>query len=224
MEEPWVNSQGHSFDSSFSLSIPEQTITAGYKIPLEDALNEYYRIQYGMKHLDKRDTESLESNLSLERHWQLDGGWHRTVFIRYLLENYRQGLQDDNSQFLLPGMTYTRTRTRSNSGLLTWGDKQTITLEYGDPALLSETRVLRLQTGSSWLRTYASNHRALVRVDGGANLVDEFDQLSPSLRFFAGGDNNLRGYGYKSISPQDASGALTGRNTSPPAQSNINTV
>lgn len=85
-----------------------------------------------MKHLDKRDTESLESNLSLERHWQLDGGWHRTVFIRYLLENYRQGLQDDNSQFLLPGMTYTRTRTRSNSGLLTWGDKQTITLEYGD--------------------------------------------------------------------------------------------
>ncbi|HHB0951870.1 TPA: BamA/TamA family outer membrane protein, partial [Vibrio cholerae] len=77
-------------------------------------------------------------------------------------------------------------------------------------ALLSETRVLRLQTGSSWLRTYARNHRALVRVDGGANLVDEFDQLSPSLRFFAGGDNNLRGYGYKSISPQDASGALTG--------------
>lgn len=209
-KKPWVNSQGHSFDSSFSLSIPEQTITAGYKIPLEDALNEYYRIQYGMKHLDKRDTESLESNLSLERHWQLDGGWHRTVFIRYLLENYRQGLQDDNSQFLLPGMTYTRTRTRSNSGLLTWGDKQTITLEYGDPALLSETRVLRLQTGSSWLRTYARNHRALVRVDGGANLVDEFDQLSPSLRFFAGGDNNLRGYGYKSISPQDASGALTG--------------
>ncbi|KJJ57196.1 membrane protein, partial [Vibrio cholerae] len=126
-KKPWVNSQGHSFDSSFSLSIPEQTITAGYKIPLEDALNEYYRIQYGMKHLDKRDTESLESNLSLERHWQLDGGWHRTVFIRYLLENYRQGLQDDNSQFLLPGMTYTRTRTRSNSGLLTWGDKQTIT-------------------------------------------------------------------------------------------------
>ncbi|WP_162811449.1 autotransporter assembly complex protein TamA [Vibrio cholerae] len=209
-KKPWVNSQGHSFDSSFSLSIPEQTITAGYKIPLEDALNEYYRIQYGMKHLDKRDTESLESNLSLERHWQLDGGWHRTVFIRYLLENYRQGLQDDNSQFLLPGMTYTRTRTRSNSGLLTWGDKQTITLEYGDSALLSETRVLRLQTGSSWLRTYARNHRALVRVDGGANLVDEFDQLSPSLRFFAGGDNNLRGYGYKSISPQDASGALTG--------------
>ncbi|ENM5834472.1 outer membrane protein assembly factor [Vibrio metoecus] len=209
-KKPWVNSLGHSFDSSFSLSAPEQTITAGYKIPLDDVLHEYYRIQYGMKHVDKRDTESLESNLALERHWQLDGGWHRTIFIRYLLENYEQGLQDDNSQFLLPGVTYTRTRTRSAGSLLTWGDKQTITLEYGDPALLSSTRVARVQAGSSWLRTYARNHRGLIRVDGGANLADQFDQLSPSLRFFAGGDNNLRGYGYESISPKDASGALTG--------------
>ncbi|EEZ00939.1 uncharacterized protein YtfM precursor [Vibrio sp. RC586] len=209
-KKPWVNSRGHSFDSSFSISAPEQTITAGYQIPLEDVLNEYYRIQYGMKNVDKRDTQSLESNLSLERHWQLDGGWHRTVFIRYLLENYEQGLQDDNSQFLLPGITYSRTRTRSSGSLLTWGDKQTITLEYGDPKLISATRVARVQAGSSWLRTYARNHRALVRVDGGANITDEFDQLSPSLRFFAGGDNNLRGYGYESISPKDASGALTG--------------
>ena len=38
----------------------------------------------------------------------------------------------------------------------------------------------------------------------------KFDKLSPSLRFFAGGDNNLRGYGYESISPKDSSGALTG--------------
>ncbi|MGL4828071.1 MAG: autotransporter assembly complex protein TamA, partial [Vibrio sp.] len=209
-KKPWVNSRGHSFDSSFSISAPEQTITAGYQIPLENVLNEYYRIQYGMKNVDKRDTQSLESNLSLERHWQLDGGWHRTVFIRYLLENYEQGLQNDNSQFLLPGVTYSRTRTRSNGSLLTWGDKQTITLEYGDPKLISATRVARVQAGSSWLRTYARNHRALVRVDGGANITDEFDQLSPSLRFFAGGDNNLRGYGYESISPKDASGALTG--------------
>ncbi|KQA18850.1 autotransporter assembly complex protein TamA [Vibrio metoecus] len=209
-KKPWVNSLGHSFDSSFSLSAPEQTITAGYKIPLDDVLHEYYRIQYGMKHVDKRDTESLESNLALERHWQLDGGWHRTIFIRYLLENYEQGLQDDNSQFLLPGVTYTRTRTRSSGSLLTWGDKQTITLEYGDPKLISATRVARVQAGSSWLRTFARNHRGLIRVDGGANLADQFDQLSPSLRFFAGGDNNLRGYGYESISPKDASGALTG--------------
>lgn len=209
-KKPWLNEYGHSFDSSLSISGPEQSITAGYKIPLEDVLRQYYRIQYGMKRVDNRDTESLESNLALERHWLLDSGWHRTVFLRYLIESYEQGLQDDEAQFLMPGITYTRTRTRLNRSLLTWGDKQTITLEYADPSVISETRVTRVQAGSSWIRSLGDNHRGLFRIDGSANFAEEFDKLSPSLRFFAGGDNNLRGYGYQSISPRDASDSLTG--------------
>ncbi|WP_217555165.1 autotransporter assembly complex protein TamA [Vibrio metschnikovii] len=209
-KKPWLNQYGHSFDSSLSISGPEQSVTAGYKIPLENVLHDYYRIQYGMKHVDNRDTESLESNLVLERHWLLDSGWHRTVFLRYLIESYEQGLQDDGAQFLMPGITYTRTRTRLNRSLLTWGDKQTITLEYADPSVISETRATRVQAGSSWVRSLGERHRGLFRIDGSANFADEFDKLPPSLRFFAGGDNNLRGYGYQSISPRDASGSLTG--------------
>ncbi|MEF1231353.1 outer membrane protein assembly factor, partial [Vibrio fortis] len=94
-KKPWVNSSGHSFNSSLSISKPEQTITASYRIPLDDVLNDYYQVTYGMKNVDNRDTKSLESNLKLERFWRLDNGWQRTVFVRYLLENYEQGLQDD---------------------------------------------------------------------------------------------------------------------------------
>ncbi|MCV5803736.1 BamA/TamA family outer membrane protein, partial [Escherichia coli] len=72
------------------------------------------------------------------------------------------------------------------------------------------TRVLRLLGRSSWIRGIGDNHRGLFRLEGGANITDEFEKLSPSLRFFAGGDNNIRGYGYESISPVDESGALTG--------------
>ncbi|KGY11146.1 membrane protein [Vibrio tubiashii] len=208
-KKPWVNSRGHSFDSSFSLSAPEQTVTVGYRIPLEDVLHEYYRIQYGMKNVDSRDTKSLESNLAVERHWVLDNGWHRALYVRYLLENYTQGLQDDNARFVLPGITFSRSRIRGGS-MPTWGDRQSLTLEYGDPSVLSETRVTRLLGGMTWIRSAGSNHRGLFRVDGGANFADEFEKLSPSLRFFAGGDNNLRGYSYESISPRDESGALTG--------------
>lgn len=208
-KKPWVNRRGHSFDSSFSLSSPEQTITAGYRIPLDDVLKEYYRIQYGMKNLDSRDTKSLESNLALERHWVLDNGWHRTLYVRYLLENYEQGLQDDNAQFVLPGISFSRSRIRG-SAMPMWGDRQSLTIEYGDPSVLSETRVTRLMGAMTWIRGIGQNHRGIFRIDGGANFAEEFEKLSPSLRFFAGGDNNLRGYGYESISPKDSSGALTG--------------
>ncbi|MDZ5177771.1 autotransporter assembly complex protein TamA [Vibrio parahaemolyticus] len=208
-KKPWVSARGHSFNTALSLSKPEQTITAGYKIPLDDVLREYYQLQFGLKHLDSRDTESLESNLAVERHWLTDGGWHKTVYVRHLYENFSQGLQDDGVQFVLPGATFSRTRVRGGS-MPMWGDKQSVTVEYGDPALLSETRVLRLLGRSSWIRGIGENHRGLFRLEGGANITEEFEKLSPSLRFFAGGDNNIRGYGYESISPVDESGALTG--------------
>ncbi|MFH4465236.1 autotransporter assembly complex protein TamA [Vibrio diabolicus] len=208
-KKPWVSSRGHSFNTALSLSKPEQTITAGYKIPLDDVLREYYQLQFGLKHLDNRDTESLESNLAVERHWLTDGGWHKTIYVRHLYENFSQGLQDDGVQFVLPGATFSRTRVRGGN-MPMWGDKQSVTIEYGDPALLSETRVLRLLGRSSWIRGNGDNHRGLFRLEGGANITDEFEKLSPSLRFFAGGDNNIRGYGYESISPVDESGALTG--------------
>ncbi|HHG3343105.1 TPA: autotransporter assembly complex family protein [Vibrio parahaemolyticus] len=208
-KKPWVSARGHSFNTALSLSKPEQTITAGYKIPLDDVLREYYQLQFGLKHLDNRDTESLESNLAVERHWLTDGGWHKTVYVRHLYENFSQGLQDDGVQFVLPGATFSRTRVRGGS-MPMWGDKQSVTVEYGDPALLSETRVLRLLGRSSWIRGIGENHRGLFRLEGGANITEEFEKLSPSLRFFAGGDNNIRGYGYESISPVDESGALTG--------------
>ncbi|MFA0078946.1 autotransporter assembly complex family protein [Vibrio artabrorum] len=208
-KKPWVNEQGHSFNSSLSISKPEQTITATYKIPLDDVLHDYYQIKYGMKNLDNRDTKSLESNLALERHWRLDNGWQRTVSIRYLVENYEQGLQDDLAQFVLPGISFSRTRTRGGA-MPMWGDKQTIMVEAGDDSLLSETRVVRFQGQTAWIRSLGNNHRGLTRLQFGGNFADEFDKLPPSLRFFAGGDNSIRGYGYESISPRDQSGALTG--------------
>lgn len=208
-KKPWVNSRGHSFNSSLELSQPEQTITASYRIPKTDVLNDYYSINYGLKNVDKRDTKSLESNISVGRTQRLENGWNRTVFIRYLLENFEQGLQDDSSQFLLGGISFTRSRIRGGA-MPHWGDSQHITLEYGDPSALSETRVTRVIGGMKWIRSAGENHRGLFRIDGAANFAEEYEKLSPSLRFFAGGDNNLRGYGYESISPKDESGSLTG--------------
>jgi translocation and assembly module TamA len=40
--------------------------------------------------------------------------------------------------------------------------------------------------------------------------VDEFDRLPPSERFFAGGDNSIRGYDIDSRGPIDASGDVIG--------------
>ncbi len=208
-KKPWVNEQGHSFDSSIEYSIPEQLITAGYKIPLDDVLNDYYRIQYGLKNVNRSDKKTLESNLAFERHWVLESGWHRTLYIRYLIEDYERNLEGDVGQFVLPGISFSRVETRG--GVLPMqGNKQTVMFEYGDDSMLSETRVFRTRGTSSWIGSIGDNHRGLFKVDLGANIVDDFAKLSPSLRFYAGGDNSVRGYDYESISPVDSAGKKTG--------------
>jgi translocation and assembly module TamA len=50
----------------------------------------------------------------------------------------------------------------------------------------------------------------LFKVDIGANIASDPSKLSPSLRFYAGGDNSVRGYDYESISPVDDAGNKTG--------------
>lgn len=50
----------------------------------------------------------------------------------------------------------------------------------------------------------------LARIDLGATAVDNFEDLPTSYRFYAGGDNSVRGYDYKSIGQRDASGEVIG--------------
>ncbi|MGF1762420.1 autotransporter assembly complex protein TamA [Aliivibrio kagoshimensis] len=208
-KKPWLNSYGHSLKTSLSISNPEQTVTAAYKIPLENVLRDYYIVQYGMKNIDDRDTDSLESNLAFERHWVLDSGWHRTLFTRLLYEEFTQGKQDGSSWLVLPGITLSKTRSRGGM-MPMWGDRKSITFEGTDPALSSDARLVRVQAHTTWIRSLGQNHRGLFGADVGAIYTDEFDSLPPSIRFFAGGDNSLRGYGYEEISPKDSDGFLTG--------------
>ncbi|OCH11443.1 MULTISPECIES: autotransporter assembly complex family protein [unclassified Aliivibrio] len=208
-KKPWLNEAGHSFDSAISISKPEQEATVSYKIPLEQVLKDYYIVKYGLKNVDNRDTDSLESNLAFERHWVFDSGWHRTIYTRFLYEEFTQGIQDGSAWLVLPGMSFSKSRTRGGT-MPMWGDKKAFTIEVTDQALTSDAKLLRLQAQGAIIRSIGQNHRGVARADLGAMYTDNFYKLPPSIRFFAGGDNSIRGYGYEEVSPKDSDGFLTG--------------
>lgn len=208
-KKPWLNKYGHSVGASVMLSHPEKTFTANYKIPLDDVLKDYYLVQYGFKDENDNDTDSQEQNLSFERHWLYDNGWHRTIYLRLLYEDYIQASESGHSLFALPGISFSRVRSRGNT-MPMWGDKQSISFEYGDPALFSDTRIIRVLGHTGWIRGIGRNHRFLTRVDAGGAFADNWSEVPPSLRFFVGGVNSLRGYGYEEVSPKDNNDELVG--------------
>lgn len=208
-KKPWLNEYGHSLDAGLSISKPEQEATVSYKIPLEQVLKDYYIVKYGLKNVDNRDTDSLESNLAFERHWVFDSGWHRTIYTRFLYEEFTQGIQDGTAWLVLPGVSFSKSRSRGGT-MPMWGDKKSFSIEATDQALTSDAKLLRLLAQGAIVRSIGENHRGVARGEIGAMYTDNFYKLPPSIRFFAGGDNSVRGYGYEEISPKDKNGYLTG--------------
>ncbi|MGR5002072.1 autotransporter assembly complex protein TamA [Vibrio celticus] len=206
--KPWYNARGHSFEAQAYASKPEQSILLGYKIPTQNVLTDYYGIQFESKHVDYRDTSSFLNDLSFEKHWQLDSDWQSTMHVRYLQENYRQASENNESQLLLPGVTFSLLDRKNEQ--LEVKHRHVYSLEYSDPNFFSDSRLLRIEGNSVLSWDISEKHKFHFRSNVGINVADTLSDIPSSLRFFAGGDGNLRGYGYESISPRDENGDLTG--------------
>lgn len=208
-KKPWFNSRGHSLNTDLYVSGPKQTLESTYKIPMENVQREFYQVQVGLESIDNNDTESLELISSISRHWQYDTGWQRALFLRWLYSDYTQANISNISNLILPGVNFSRVRSRGGA-MPHWGDKQSITFEAGDPALLSDISLFRVVGQTAWIRSLNDDNRFLARINGGGIFTSEFERVPPSLRFFAGGDNSIRGYNYESVSPRDSEGQLEG--------------
>jgi translocation and assembly module TamA len=208
-DQPWINRYGHGLDHDLFISAPEQRFSGVYSMPLDDPLRDSYRFQYGFRHRDNQDTRSLEATLEGARRWEFENRWVQTIYVRSTFEDFTQGGNDEQVVILYPGVSWSRTRTR-NPTFPTWGDRQRIAFEVSDGAWGSDADFLRMTGETQWIRLLGDDMRLVTGMGIGAIETDDFSKIPPSLRFFAGGDRSVRGYGYESLSPRNEEGKLTG--------------
>lgn len=213
-KRPWVNESGHSIGAEVFVSSPEQYVSVNYKVPLEDAIQNYLSYQAGYQAQNENDTSSNKWSISATRHWTVENSdWQRSAFVRLEQETFIQGLEpEQTTRLLTPGVTLSR--LRSKGGLdISWGDKQTITTEFASESLVSDINMFRITAASKWVRS-VEQHRFLWRAEIGGIVSNDFDQVPSSLRFFTGGDQSVRGFDYKTLSPfeldSDGEPELTG--------------
>ncbi|WP_133468615.1 autotransporter assembly complex protein TamA [Paraglaciecola marina] len=200
-QRPWANSSGHSVGGQVYLSEPEQYISLNYKVPLEDAIQNYLSYQVGYQAEDDNDTDSEKWSISATRHWTVVGSdWQRSAFLKLEQETFTQGLEEEQTtRLLIPGMTISRLRSRGGLDI-NWGDKQTITVEVASDSVLSDINLVRILAKTKWVRSLGQ-HRFQWRIEVGGIVTNDFDQVPSSLRFFTGGDQSVRGFDYNTLSP-----------------------
>lgn len=205
---PWVNQAGHSIEGNVVASLPKQEASLTYKIPLEDPLYNYLSLQSGYKMVNQNDTDTTQFVTGINRHWRFSNQWERTVFLRYEHEQGLQGQQDFSTSLIIPGFTFSRTRSQGGINA-TWGDKLLTSFEISNEWWLSSDDLIKMYGQAKIIRTY-SGHQFIASAELGAILTDSIYNVPSSMRFFAGGDQSVRGFDYESIAPEDDDGFLLG--------------
>ena len=208
--KPWINSRGHSFRTNLYVSAPKQNFEATYKMPLlKNPLNYYYEFSTGYEKENKNDTDTKALTFAALRYWNNSEGWQYFAGLRVRYDSYTQADFTDKTFLVYPTGGFSRTRLRGGQ-FPTWGDTQKITVDLGNKLWMSDANFFKVQASTAWIRTYAENHRFITRAEIGYLNTPDIRKIPPALRFFAGGDRSVRGYGYKKISPKNKEGKLVG--------------
>ncbi|MBW4933732.1 autotransporter assembly complex protein TamA [Marinobacter sp. F4206] len=208
--EHWINPMGHKRGADAELSAPRQNVSAWYELPLEPPMTDLIRLTAGYQ---REDIENVESELlTFGQQWQheLDSGWLQVLSIRW--EGERFNIGDDEtgtSSLFLPGAGYSK--LYADSALdPSKGYRFQFDVTGAHRAVLSTVDILHVNALAKGLYTVFGNHRFLGRVQVGAVATNSFEDVPPSLRFFAGGDQSVRGYGYETLSPENDNGVPVG--------------
>ncbi len=211
LNKPWLNEKGHSVSSQMKFSQINQEISGSYKIPAGNPLHDYYSLEGGYKRTDLDDTNSQLISASINRWAKNPHSWDRNLFFRLTYEDFVQASQSGLSQLLIPGIAFNQRRVRGRSKLdPESGHLYNTKLELSHTLWGSDTHFAKLWGSAKWLTTVAEKNRFLFRVEQGFIEVDDVNKIPPSIRFFTGGDQSVRGYSYQSISPKDSNGKLIG--------------
>ncbi|NNG82281.1 BamA/TamA family outer membrane protein [Acinetobacter sp. ANC 5378] len=220
-----VNRRGHSFDANVELSQIRQSIDGHYNIPYKHPLNDYISLVGGYER-EERDDVAQGNGLMIESAVagvdriikRPRGSWQHTFGLRYRLDRLTQnGVVDsgeipdtflansnEQQQSLLLGYEVARTTSdkRVNPGK---GFMQTYKVELGSETLLSDADMAIVNAG--WRFIYSlgenDNHQFVGRGDVGYIFAQDFTKVPYNLRYFTGGDQTVRGFDYKSLSPEE---------------------
>ncbi|WP_425423643.1 autotransporter assembly complex protein TamA [Shewanella waksmanii] len=219
LRTPQINRYGHSQESSIEWSPDRPKFLTTYTIPLSHPLDDQLKLRvgllrdkYGVTQVydpDKRDytkTGELESTkmaLGVIRQQRLKSNWVWTYSLEAMNESYTQSDTNYDPRFLLLGTSISKTKRGDNTLDPKSGFFQQYSIEYADPQLSSSVRLTRLAANFKVVETFFQKHRIVSRLDMAANVVAEEDLpfVPPSLRYFAGGDQSIRGYSYQELGP-----------------------
>lgn len=205
-----INSLGHQLTLQWQPAQYKSSFSGVYSIPIGDPDRDRLSLtsSYATEEFDNTKTETFSNIISADhvRSW---GDY--STFFQILKENYSTGAVGDegNVIYALPGI----------KGSLFWADDRINTtrglrlsasVKGSKDGFAADSDFLQANINLKVIYQFWDKWKIIGRTDLGSTLVGDISALPPSLRYYAGGDESVRGYGYKKIGPTDGYGNILG--------------
>lgn len=208
IQRRWLNSSGHKLQLDGEYAQRLQSYSLGYRIPFAGA-NER-ALSFGVTYHDEttESTEERTTKLALResRRWR---DFTVASGVQLIGGDFDVGSKHGNSNELFGETSLARTRS-DNPAFPLHGYSFATSLKVAPANLVSRTRFASIAARVKWISSIDERSRIILRADAGAMTVDDFDELPPELRFFAGGDLSIRGFDYQAVGNKNEAGDVIG--------------
>ncbi|WP_258241203.1 autotransporter assembly complex protein TamA [Pseudidiomarina homiensis] len=209
----WVNDRGHRLASLLRLSEVQSTGFVDYIIPGRNPARDQYSITGEVidRSYEELDSTLYRTSVRDTRHYDR---WQRTYQLSYQQEDFQFGSSpSDTSNFLVPSAEFSYISSNldpRNRNLIDSGYRVSARLQGASDSVLSSASFIALTLSGKTVYSIDEHWRVIARAEVAAMETDNFAEISPSLRFFAGGDHSVRGYAYQQLGPTNSEGVVVG--------------
>lgn len=203
-----LNRRGHNAEVELTGSLIEQSVSTRYTIPavLHPTGALTFLAGYAALNPEGSRTRTALVGARLTRR---RFGWDESFNLTYQKAAFEIGGDTAVSRLLTAGLAYERIRSDSRVYPLS-GVRTRLEVSGAHDALLSDASFARVLGGAKLIHGFGPRFRGIVRGDAGRVFTNDLSELPPTIRFFAGGDQSVRGYRFQALGPQDAGGINVG--------------
>lgn len=234
-ENHLMNNKGFQSGVEFGASKDSRTANAYISRPITHPVNDKTTasIKFDQQKIAQKNSgfdltaRSMETALTRTR--IQENSWHKSYALRYRLDSLttqappstwqdlpvRFLASGTHQEALLAGFAMSKS-TQNSLTAPTLGYRQSYSLEAGSKKAGSDANMAIVRAGLGGMVSFGNNqwganraNQVIGRLDLGYLWTDNFDKVPYRLRFFAGGDQSVRGYNFESLSPMN-NGYLTG--------------
>lgn len=204
-EERRLNRHGHRLGSSLQLSQIGGSAGAHYTIPFGDPRNDQYQLFANYVRNNPDTSNSTVDAVGIRRSTAL-GDMRLTLSFAYHREDFTVAGQSGLTNLFIPAAELSQ--VKADNRLFTRnGFKWKFSLE-GSAGLISDFAFIQPHVSGKLIHSFG-DLRLILRGEAAATAA-KLQDLPASLRFFAGGDQSVRGFGYETLGPLNAQGQVTG--------------